>query len=286
MRPEGKMRPDHGGVRVTVSVITVARNASEFIEDTIRSVAEQTYPEIEYIVIDGASTDGTVDVIRRNSSVIAKWISEPDTGIADAFNKGLSLSTGAYVMFLNSDDRLSTPDVIQDMVKAIDRTGLPDLIYGDFEIRDRLTDERKYDGSIAFERKQFLRGRVLPHPCLLTNRRYFERFGAFDTHFRIAMDYEWMLRGALEARVVHVPYRTTTIRDGGISSNNPGTVGEIIAALRKNGYLQSRIGSYQLRLYFWLRSVVRRALERTGLAKSTGRWRRERGRRQHPRLVG
>lgn len=247
-------------LQLLVSIITVTRNSCAFLEETIKSVSEQTYPRIEYIVIDGASTDDTVDIIEAKSRHIAKWISEPDAGIADAFNKGFSLSTGDYILFLNSDDRLAVPEVVETMVRAIRESGRPELIYGDYEIRDRVTDAKRYEGSVEFRRGAFLRGRVLPHPCLFTHRSYFQRFGAFDTRFCIAMDYEWMLRGALECRVVHVPYRVTVIRDGGISVNNPNTVKEIVGALRKNGHIRTAFGAAMLRIYFWMRSVVRRGL--------------------------
>lgn len=252
-------------LRILVSIITVTCDSRTFLEETIKSVSEQTYPRIEYIVIDGASTDGTVDIIKANSRYIAKWISEPDTGIADAFNKGFSLSTGDYILFLNSDDRLAAPDAVEIMVRAISECGQPELIYGDYEIRDRVTDAKKYNGSVQFRRSDFLRGRVLPHPCLFTHRSYFQRFGTFDTQFRIAMDYEWMLRGALQCRVVHVPYLLTRIRDGGISVNNPKTVSEIVHALRKNGHIRTVFGMVMLRTYFWARSVARRVLTFVGV---------------------
>jgi glycosyltransferase len=251
--------------RVRVSIVTVVRNGREFIKDAITSVLDQTYPDLEYIVVDGASTDGTCEIIKSFSGQIAKWISEPDHGIADAFNKGLALSTGDYVLFLNSDDRLASPRAIEKMVQAIVRERLPELIYGDYVILDRTSDMAEYHGSVHFRRRDFLRGRVLPHPCLLTHRSYFQRFGSFDTTFRIAMDYEWMLRGALQCRVVHVPYEMTHIRNGGISVNNPRTVDEIVLALRRTGHVRTCSGALLLRAYFWSRSLVRKIFTVVGM---------------------
>lgn len=260
----------------SVSIVTVVRNGREFIEQTIKSVLGQTYPHIDYIVVDGASTDGTTEIIRRYSARIAKSICEPDSGIAEAFNKGLGVAAGDYILFLNSDDRLATPETISHMVQAIIANDYPVLIYGDYVIVDRQTDAEKQHCSVRFNRRRFLRGGVLPHPCLLTHRRYFDKYGNFDTSFRIAMDYEWMLRGALECRVLHIPLEMTIIRDGGLSVNNPATRGEIVGALRKNGFARTLRAQFGIWSYFFLRSLARKSLELTGLYPFLLQWRRQR----------
>lgn len=256
------------GTTPKISVVTVVRNGRQFIEHTIKSVVGQTYPNREYIVVDGGSTDGTVDIIKSYDAQITKWISEKDEGIADAFNKGLGYVTGDYVLFLNSDDALADSKVLATVAQRIAQEGFPELIYGDYLILKRDADEVLYRGSVQFDPGKVLYGQVLPHPCLFTRRSYFVKYGTFDTHFRIAMDYEWLLRGMLKERVVHFPVVTTKIRDGGISTVDPKrVVEEIFLALRKNGHFSSKWAEFKIRGYFFIRASSRRALAALGLYK-------------------
>jgi glycosyltransferase involved in cell wall biosynthesis len=119
-----------------------------FIDETIKSVLGQSYPSLEYIVIDGKSTDGTVEVIKSYQAGISKWISEKDEGIADAFNKGLSFATGEYILFLNADDALATPDVLEHIAKEITQNDYPSLLYGDYNILERNSGKFIYHGII------------------------------------------------------------------------------------------------------------------------------------------
>lgn len=251
-----------------ISVITVVRNGMPYVEQTIKSVLEQNYAELEYIVIDGGSTDGTVDTIKLHESRISKWISEQDEGIADAFNKGLTLATGDYVLFLNSDDALANQNVLLEVVRKIVENNLPPLIYGDYNIIERSSGEFLYRGVVKLSKKGLMRGQVLPHPCLLTHRSYFEKYGGFDPQYKIAMDYEWLLRGGLVERIVHVPQLVSNIRDGGISTlNHKNVVDEIISALKKNHLIRSALGEYKMRGYFYVRSTLRKVLNLIGLYK-------------------
>lgn len=249
-----------------ISIVTVVRNGREFIAQTIDSVLAQDYPDIEYIVIDGNSTDGTQDVIRAKESRISQWISEKDDGIADAFNKGLARTHGDYILFLNADDALCSSNVVSKMVQEIQTHQSPTLIYGDFDILNRETSEVLYRGKIDLTPKGLLRGQILPHPCLFTHRRYFDRYGGFDASFRIAMDYDWLLRGGLKETIVHVPIHVSNIRDGGISTqDNQDVVNEIIRALQKNGHHDSWLGGLALRGYFASRALARKFLTQLGL---------------------
>ena len=252
-----------------ISIITIVRNGCEFIEQTIKSVLCQRYDNIEYIVIDGGSTDSTIDIIKSYESKIAKWISEKDEGIADAFNKGLSFVTGDYVLFLNSDDSLANPDVVEIMAHKIIENNFPTLIYGDYDILDRSSSAFIYRGSIKFSSQGMKHGKVLPHPCLFTHQSYFEKYGLFDTRFKIAMDYELLLRGGLKERVVHVPLLVTCVRDSGMSTlNHKHVVDEIILALKVNGYMSSKLAECKMRGYFFMRSLLRSILERIGLYRT------------------
>lgn len=251
-----------------ISVITIVRNGQPFIQETIRSVLEQSYQAIEYIVIDGDSTDGTIDVIKSHEAGITKWISEKDEGIADAFNKGLSLATGDYILFLNSDDALASPNVLNDMAGKIVENGFPALIYGDCDVLDRGSDKVLYRAIIKLSSDGLRRGQMLPHPSLFANRSYFEKYGVFDAQFRIAMDYEWLLRGGLKERIVHVPLLVTNVRTGGISTLDQSRVlGEIISALKKNGHISSRWAELKMRGYFSARSLSKSLLKSIGLYK-------------------
>ncbi|HKI60926.1 MAG TPA: glycosyltransferase family 2 protein [Mariprofundaceae bacterium] len=253
---------DKSVTRPCVSIITVCFNAEEFLEETIRSVAAQDYEGIEFIIVDGVSTDATLDIIRRNEAAIARWISEPDEGIADAFNKGFALSTGDYIMCLNADDRLHGPEAIRELVGYAVANGLPEAVYGDCHVLDRDSGAFRYLASIDYEPAAFLKGRIIPHPSLLLHRSYFETYGTFDTSYRIAMDYELFLRGMLQVRVYHATCLVTDVRDGGVSTKHRAlTVDEIIRALVKNGHVRPGFGEKRLRLMYAVRGLVRRVLD-------------------------
>lgn len=257
-----------------ISVVTISYNSREFLEDTIKSVQGQTYRNVEYIVIDGGSTDGTVDIIKTYESGITKWLSEPDKGIADAFNKGLIYTTGDYVLFLNSDDALVDQNVLEKIAREIAGNDYPAMLYGDYNVIERNSGEFLYRGRVKYSPDKLKYGQVLPHPCLFTHRSYFERYGNFDTQFEIAMDYEWLLRGGLKERVVHVPVLTTSVRSGGISTHNQKrVVTEIIEALKKNKYICSSLGEYELKAYFVIRTFARNILDVIGLYKLFARLR-------------
>lgn len=249
-----------------ISVITIVRNGLPFIEETVKSVLDQDYGNLEYIVVDGGSTDGTVEVIKSHAAGIAKWISEPDRGISDAFNKGLALSTGDYVLFLNADDMLANPGVLREVANRIAENHFPEMLYGDCDVLERDSGEVLYRASIPFSPEELKQGKIIPHPSLFTSRAYFDRYGRFDEAFKIAMDYEWMLRGIFDVRVAHEAFLVTNVRNGGISTiNQKRVVEEILAALRKNHYIRSGLDELKLRSYFSGRAFAKSFLRRVGL---------------------
>ena len=127
-----------------VSIITAVRNGMPFLADNLESVASQTYPAIEHWLIDGGSTDGTLHVIRTWQTSLTGWVSEPDCGIADAFNKGLARARGEYIMFLNADDALAAPSAISALITAARASNWPDVLYGDCDLVDRQTGKFLY----------------------------------------------------------------------------------------------------------------------------------------------
>lgn len=255
----------------TVSVITAVFNGSRFLEQTLASVAAQDYQSVEHWLIDGASTDNTLEIIQRHANRITGWISEPDEGIADAFNKGLARVTGDYIMFLNADDALAGPAVIRELIGHAGANDWPDVIYGDCDLHEPDTDAFLYRAVIAYDRERFLKRETLPHPGMLTHRRYFERFGRFDPSYEVAMDYELFLRGIPQVGAIRAPLVVSKVRAGGVSARSRSLViDETIRALKKHGYL-TRLEEIKVRASYAARGAARRALEEMGLYRNFDR---------------
>jgi len=267
--------------KLRVTVITVVCNGERFVESTIKSVLAQDYPDLEYIVIDGGSSDGTVEIIRRYAARLNAWVSEPDQGISDAFNKGIDRASGDYLMFLNADDELADAQALKRLVDCARERNRPDVIYGDCDLYDADGAALLHRVAIEYNRARFLRGEVMPHPSMLTHRRYFEKYGRFDTSFKIAMDYDLFLRGIPELGAIHAPVLVSKVRFGGISTRNRRlVVDEVIRALRRNGRLDS-LGAARLRLTYAARGAARSALETVGLYRLFSALRSRSARRAH-----
>jgi len=180
---------------VKVSIITVVYNNAETISDCLQSVFNQDYPNIEYVVVDGGSNDGTMDILSRYSDCIAHLISEPDRGIYDAMNKGIAACSGEVVGILNSDDIYADERVISDVVEALDLSQ-SESCYGDLVYVNRRNTEKIQRTWHAgeYDRKQFLRGWMPPHPTFFVKRSCYEQYGTFNLDFKTSADYELMLR--------------------------------------------------------------------------------------------
>jgi glycosyltransferase involved in cell wall biosynthesis len=208
---------------IKVTIITVVRNCRDEITGCIESVLAQAYKNIEYIVIDGASTDGTLEIFQRYQDRCAKIISEKDAGPYDAMNKGLKLATGDIIGFLHADDLYAGPDVIADVVKKITEAGTDslfgDLVYVQKQHPDRLV---RYWRSGVYREDSFRRGWMPPHPAFFAKREIYERLGGFDTRFSIAADYELLLRFLYRNKIstVYLPEVLVKMREGGISNKN------------------------------------------------------------------
>lgn len=206
-----------------VSIITVALNSAEFIEDCLKSIVSQDYKNIEYIVIDGGSTDGTIGILKRYEARIAKWISEPDRGIYDAMNKGLRMASGDVVGILNSDDFYIDENVIGCVVNCLSKkevyTCYGDLVYIDADDSDR---QVRYWKSGDFNKKKFRRGWMPPHPAFFVRHHIYEKYGLFNLDFPLAADYELMLRLLCKYNVTteYIPKCLVKMRTGG--SCRPG----------------------------------------------------------------
>lgn len=259
-----------------ISVVTVVLDGRLHLAETISSVLAQSGVDLEYWVIDGGSTDGTLDIVRQHEPRLAGWISESDRGIADAFNKGLARVRGEYVMFLNADDSLAHPRALAELHDAARSAAWPAVVYGDCDLFDPDSGKFLYRAEINYDRGRFLARETLPHPGMLMHRRYFEEFGRFDTSFRVAMDYELFVRGVPSTGATRVPGVVTRVRAGGVSARNRQLViDETMRALRMHGHL-SALGEARARAAYAVRGAARRALEGAGLYRAFDAVRRRR----------
>jgi glycosyltransferase involved in cell wall biosynthesis len=174
-----------------VSVITVTRNSASSVSKAIESVLSQTYRPLEYIIVDGASTDGTVDIVRGYQGRIDCFISEPDNGIYFAMNKGLQVSSGSNILFINSDDSFAHPEALASLVDARRQYAAdPTICYSDF-----IKHYPSLDRSMLMEANTALeRGFALCHQAMLVDRSAYDLIGSFDTSYRYAADHDWTAR--------------------------------------------------------------------------------------------
>ena len=203
-----------------VSIITVTYNSADTMQSCIDSVANQSYKNIEHIVIDGNSKDNTLEIIQNNNSV-SRYISEPDNGLYDAMNKGLKLASGDVIGILNSDDIYENKDVISDVIKALGRYEAlyTDLCYVDPHDTNIVG---RYWKSGEYNRNSFKYGWMPPHPTLFLKREVYEKYGDFNLELKSAADYELMLRFLYKEGVepVYLPKITIKMREGGVSNQS------------------------------------------------------------------
>ncbi len=239
-----------------VSIITVCYNSAKTLEETIHSVLGQTYTDIEYIVIDGDSRDGTAAIISKYRSQIAQVVSEPDKGIYDAMNKGLALATGDVVGILNSDDIYAHSQVIADVVQAFSNSS-NDAVSTDVHIfsGNPANIVRKYRCT-RWKPWMFRIGHQPPHPGFFVRKSCYTRYGFFDTHFRTAADFELLFRFIKVNKVstLFLPYTSVLMRSGGASQQGFSAISnansEVHAALKKHGY-------FSLLPLIWLKYLIK-----------------------------
>ncbi len=206
-----------------LSIITAALNSAKTVEDTVKSVLGQSYGDIEYIIVDGGSTDGTLDIIERYKDKIAKVVSEKDGGIFDAFNKGIAMATGDIVGILNSDDFYASDSVIQDVMEKFAASSA-DTVYGDLEYVDPVDTSKVIRGWKAgeYRKSRFRSGWMPPHPTFFVKRSLYDRYGGFNTWMKISNDYELELRFLYKnnATAAYVPKVLVKMRAGGNSDGS------------------------------------------------------------------
>ena len=225
-----------------VSIITVSFNSVKTIEDTINSVLSQDFPEIEYIVVDGGSSDGTVDIIEKYQNRISKWVSEKDRGMYDAMNKGITMATGDVIGILNSDDVYMSTHVISDLVALMEQQKAK-VVFADLILVDQVDDKKvlRYYDSGHFHPDKFKYGWMPAHPTVFVKRELYEAVGQFSTTYQIAADYEMLIRilAIQRARYAYLPKPVVRMRSGGAStaglSRNWILNKEIVRACKENG---------------------------------------------------
>lgn len=204
-----------------VSLITVVYNGEAFIESAIQSVLAQDYPDIEYIIVDGASKDGTMTIVEKYRDRIATVISEPDKGIYDAMNKGVRAATGDVIGILNADDFYAANDVISDVVKLMKEKQV-DTIFGDlvYVQPENLEKVVRFYSAKNFKIKDFEKGDMPPHPTFFVKRALYDQFGLFKTDYKIAADFEIMVRMLYKggASWAYLHKVMTKMRVGGVST--------------------------------------------------------------------
>lgn len=244
----------------TFSIITVSYNSAATIRDTIESVLAQDHPHIEYIVVDGASKDATMDIVREYGARIKISVSRPDKGIYDAMNAGIGLATGDVIGFINSDDFYASSSSISKAARVFEAQPV-DAVYGDLCYVGQNDTSRvvRYWRSSDFISGAFAHGWCPPHPTFFVRRAVYDRLGGFDTQFRIAADVELMIRFLEAHRIAsaHLPEVLVRMRMGGETNRSVRNIirqnQEIMAALRKYGLESS-----------WPRFIAHKAWSRLG----------------------
>lgn len=206
-----------------ISIITVSLNSVHTIRGTIQSVLNQNYPNIEFIVVDGSSQDGTVEIIKSYKNIIDQYISEPDDGIYDAMNKGIRMATGDVIGILNSDDIYADYDILSKVAYTFYKQGV-DSVYGDlcYVAEDNPFRITRYWKSGVYRKSKFLKGWMVPHPTFFVRREVYEKYGLFDPSFRFAGDYELILRLLYKNDIstYYIPQVMVVMRMGGVSNGS------------------------------------------------------------------
>ncbi len=209
--------------KVKISIITITKNCAGTLPDCITSIGEQSYADREHLIVDGASTDGTLNVIHRFSNQISNFVSEPDRGIYDALNKGIHLATGDVVGFLHADDKYASNSALASVAQAFSDATVC-AVYGDLEYvsqRDTSIVVRRWT-SKAFNERDLAWGWMPPHPTLYIRREWYARIQGFDTSYSIAADYLSVLQlfSQPDFKAVYIPCVLVKMRLGGASNRS------------------------------------------------------------------
>lgn len=246
-----------------ISLITACFNSDKHLEQTLQSVADQTYGDIEHILVDGGSTDKTVDIIKSFPHV-ANWVSEKDKGIYDALNKGISMATGDVIGFIHSDDYLLNSTVIEEIAQTFDDNPKASGVYGDIVFVNNDGKTIRYYSSKNWSIKKMAIGKMPAHPSFFARKRVYD-VHPFNLNYRIAADFDQMLRVGLDESfpIVYAPITTTAMRMGGASTDgiksNVRINKEILTICKANGIKTNYLKIYSKYPSRLLEFLVKRA---------------------------
>ena len=246
-----------------LSIITTTKNSAQTIEATLRSVAEQSYQQFEYIIVDGASNDNTMNIIDRYRPIISQLICEPDNGLYDALNKGIKVARGEYIGILNSDDVYASKTTLEQIVEIL-TTNSVDALYGDvtyFEGADPHRMSRYYSSSHFYPSR--LKWGLMPaHTSLFLKADIFQRYGYYKTDYKIAADFEFMCR-IFKDQSLHYHYIEDVLirmKSGGVSTKNFThkfiIQNELLRACYENG-ISTHHGKLLMRYFFKIFDYLR-----------------------------
>ena len=201
-----------------VSIITACYNSQETIEETLRSIAKQTYKNIEYIIVDGNSTDKTLELIENYKYCITKLISEPDTGVYNAMNKGIKTATGDLLFFLNADDVFINENVVEQFAEEAQKTSAG-LLLGNILLLNRYTGEMYYEDHKIVDKIRLMTSTIF-HPATFFRKEVFEKYDIYNENNKIASDYEWYLNYFQNGgNYKYIDFPISIFSLGGLSSN-------------------------------------------------------------------
>ena len=256
-----------------ISLITITYNSEKTLADTIQSVLNQTYSDIEYIIVDGASNDKTVSIIKQYEAQFdgrMRWISEKDKGLYDAMNKGIRMAIGDVVGILNSDDFFTSIDVLEKISEAFIQDSQLDAVYGDvhFVNPSNLNKCVRYYSSKIFKRHLMKLGFMPAHPSFYIRKECFDKYGLYKTDYKIAADFEFLLRVIYKGKIKtqYLPIDMVTMRMGGASTSGLESHRQImkehLRAFRENGiytntFLLSLRYIYKIEEILWSKIAYR-----------------------------
>lgn len=235
-----------------ISIITVCYNSAETVETTIQSVAAQTYKNIEYIVVDGKSKDGTIVIIKKYENEITKWISEPDKGLYDAMNKGVAMATGDIIGILNSDDTFYNNTVLEEVAKFHTNNNIDASVGNIVQHKENGNIIRRYSAQYWNPEKLKI-GFMPPHPSIFFKTALFQQLGGYNLGFKIGADYELITRFFLKNNISwkYSGITTTAMLVGGLSSSGTSSYKLITKEIQKASQMNGiAFNPYKIKLRF------------------------------------
>ncbi|WP_291855756.1 glycosyltransferase family 2 protein [Marinilabilia sp.] len=240
-----------------ISIITVVFNGAEALLHTLKSIASLTYSNIEYVIVDGGSTDGTVDIIRQNESIISRWVSEPDKGLYDAMNKGMNLATGDYFWFVNAGDEPASPEVLNDLFSEGHSA---DVYYGETLLINPDGSEiglRRLSPPEKLNWRHFRRGMLVSHQSFIASRKVAKEY---DLRYKFSADFDWCLHALRNASKINNTHKVLCrFREGGLTKQNilPGLRERFRIMVKNYGLISAIFAHFVIApkfLWYWARN--------------------------------